>query len=650
MAVEILKNVHGRQLGLDKDENLVLGGTKLVVGHTSKLDQIIDLLSLAAANTSIPNAVGDGVTDDSAVFASAVTATAVAGGTLQIAVPLLINANQTIPSNVQLLFTGRGKIKPGANKTITINGSISAGAWQIFDVSNSGAVVTGPIKNSFCYTEWFGADNTGVADSTVAFNATCVLAHASNDIAIQLLGGTYTLTSTVILNGVSNGSFTHPNLLGASKKKTILSYAGIASGTPAIQLKGGSGQISGGIVRDITFLGDTTSIALEFMGQCGSKAINCLFSTNAVGVRWHNSLANTFTEFCTLEGCEWANACVLSMEYKVTSGNNSFHGSGPGGGAENVVNNNNGTVLKADGTGTFIYNAPCNMQVFATLANTTIFQNNNSVAPVPISFSGTLSIETNASQTVTLGAGAGVYFVGPVKIIGMTTATGANVVAGTFLRVKTVQVHADSSTSFTGGESGRTFNNVQDTTLVDCNMKNVHRFVDVNISFANYIKRYTLDVDFNGDGSTAVNPIFMEMTQNTSVATAAVIPRVLLDSTTGGSGSPNFIGNADGTYNIVSAFTNMTATGAFSGGETTVTFTGNWTHPTGSHVLKFSNGDIRTATLTNGSPGPFTLSSALSSAATTTVASTMWPSSGVTIQVYETQQSNGLQGAGHMTF
>jgi len=497
-----------------------------------------------------------------------------------------------------------------------------------------------------CYPEWFGAIADGTTNCTAALQAAIDFAHAAGDIPVQLGSGTYLLTATVLL---SNGTFTHPNLFGVSKKKTILSYAGITAGTPAIQMKGGSGQISGGIVRDITFLGDATSIALEFMGQCGSKAVNCLFSTNAVGVRWHNSLANTFTEFCTLEGCEWANACVLSMEYKVTSGNNSFHGSGPGGGTENVVNNNNGTVIKADGTGCFVYNAPCNLQVFATLANTTIFQNNNSVAPVPIAFSGTLSIETNSSQTVTLGAGASVYFAGPVKVIGMTTATGVNVVAGTFLRVKTVQVHADSSTSFTGAESARAYTNVQDTTLVDCGMKNVHRIADVNISFSNYIKRYTLDVDYNGDGSTATTPIIMEMTQNTSVATAAVIPRILVDSTTGGSGSPNFTGNADGTFNVVSAFTNMTSTASFTGGETSCTFTANWTHPTGSHVIKFSNGDIRTATLTNGATS-CTWTGGLTGAATTTIAATMWPASGVTIYVYETQQSNGLQGSGHMQF
>jgi len=606
-------------------------------------------LDVRAGGGGIANAKLDGVTDDSAALAAALLVIGTNRAGLSITGPMLINSNLTIPSNVQLSFVGTGQIKPAANKTVTINGAIRAGAWQIFDTSNSGAVVTGSIRNPEVSVEWFGAAADNSTASGAAINNALAMGLASG-IPVRLLGGTYkTQDATISLGGTS---FTRPSIIGTSKKQTILDYSAAGASFIGIKIRGGSGQVTGDAVKDLTLVGHSTSIGIEFNGACGANADNVLFGANAIGIQCHNETSGSFTEFCTATRCEQSTACAKFWTYKVTSGNNSFHGSGPGGGLDNIVQcgASQTIVVHALGTGCFVYHAPCNLQVFSTAASVTVFQNDNSVAPVPLSYYGSLSIETSSARTITLGGGAGVYFIGGVRVIGMTTATGANIVAGTFLRVKTVQVHSDSSTSFTGGESGRTFNNVTDTTLVDCGMKNVHRLVDVNISFANYIKRYTLDVDYNGDGSTSTTPIIMEMTQNSSVATAAVIPRILLDGTTGLSGSPNFTGNADGTFNIVSAFTNMTATGAFSGGETQVTFTGNWTHPTGTHYLKFSNGDLRTATLTNGSAGPFNLSSALSSAATTTVASTMWPSTGVTIQVYETQMSNGLQGSGHMTF
>lgn len=46
--VDILRNIAGRQLGLDKDDNLVLGGTKIYFGHDTKLDSAVDLVSLVS--------------------------------------------------------------------------------------------------------------------------------------------------------------------------------------------------------------------------------------------------------------------------------------------------------------------------------------------------------------------------------------------------------------------------------------------------------------------------------------------------------------------------------------------------------------------------------------------------------------------------
>lgn len=48
MARDILRGVVGRLLGLDKDDNLILGGTKIYYGHSAQLDAVLDLSAITA--------------------------------------------------------------------------------------------------------------------------------------------------------------------------------------------------------------------------------------------------------------------------------------------------------------------------------------------------------------------------------------------------------------------------------------------------------------------------------------------------------------------------------------------------------------------------------------------------------------------------
>jgi len=600
---------------------------------------------LVAPPAPIPNASFNGTSNDGPALQAAITAAGSTRTTLNVIGPMLIGANLTVPSNIILSFAGSGLLRPAAGVTITINGAIAAGAWQIFDTSNSGSLINGSLRNDRAYAEWFGAIADGATDSTTALNNALALAHAASDIPVQLLAGTYVVTSTLVATGQS---FTRPNLQGVSKKQTILSFTGIGASSVCLKIRGGSGQITGDAVSDLTLLGNSTSILLEFNGACGARARNVLFSTGAVGVRWHNELASSFTEFCTAEGCETGTGCLLPYEYKVTSGNNSFHGSGPGGGTENVVQvgASGTTVVQADGTGCFVYNAPCHLQVFCTSSNVTIFQNNNSVAPVPISFAGTVSIETASTRTITLGAGAQVFFVGPVRPIGVTNLTGDNVVAGTFLRVETVTVHADSSTSFSGAKAGRKFAlTVPTASMAVISIASAFatacRLIDFNLFASNYLKRFLLLADYYGDGSTGITPV-------------TVGQHGSLDNPGGTLGyqQNTFTGAGNGNINVSVPTVAKVATASFTGGETQCNLTLSWQSPGGVYNWQFSNGDVRAVTCAFQSTGPHTWTGGLSGAATTAITAQTWPngSSTFTAHVMETQISNGQQASGHMQF
>ena len=73
--------------------------------------------------------------------------------------------DMTIPENICLKFDKGAILEIADTKTLTINGAIEAGLWQIFN--KSGTVGGVPIVTAM-YPEWFGAVADGVTDDTTA--------------------------------------------------------------------------------------------------------------------------------------------------------------------------------------------------------------------------------------------------------------------------------------------------------------------------------------------------------------------------------------------------------------------------------------------------------------------------------------------------
>jgi hypothetical protein len=86
--VESLKSIIGRQVGLDKDENLVLGGYGIYIGHKDKADLFVDLAQLNASNgvvtTVAPTGDLTGAKDRHAIQNAANALHNLGGGLLQL--------------------------------------------------------------------------------------------------------------------------------------------------------------------------------------------------------------------------------------------------------------------------------------------------------------------------------------------------------------------------------------------------------------------------------------------------------------------------------------------------------------------------------------------------------------------------------------
>lgn len=133
------------------------------------------------------------VTDLGASLAAAGSSQA----TLHIAGHVAVSANTTIPENITLSFARGGVLEVPFGMTLTINGDIDAGLYQIF---GGAGTVTGDPKVEAVYPEWFhsGAYDSESSDWSTAINKAILLANGGC-IKVKLQSRRYNVLSTINL-------------------------------------------------------------------------------------------------------------------------------------------------------------------------------------------------------------------------------------------------------------------------------------------------------------------------------------------------------------------------------------------------------------------------------------------------------------------
>lgn len=149
----------------------------------------------AAQLPAIADELGVNLVTDEADLRAKITVIGASDATLVIAASIPLAEDLTIPSNIALAFKNTGSLEPAVTKTLTVNGPVDAGMWQIFGGEGTVAIGT---KVRHVYPQWFGAVGDGVEDDTDALQK--AVDCFSDGGTVVCPTGTYLLRRTVGTN------------------------------------------------------------------------------------------------------------------------------------------------------------------------------------------------------------------------------------------------------------------------------------------------------------------------------------------------------------------------------------------------------------------------------------------------------------------
>lgn len=138
--------------GIFEARDIALSAAETAEGYAAQLPAIADEL-------------GVNLVTDEADLRAKLAAIGESNATLVIATTIPIAADLAIPSNVALSFKKTGQLQPASGETLTINGPIDAGLWQIFG-GDGASILT---MHDGIWAAWYGlsTSNTGEKNATI---------------------------------------------------------------------------------------------------------------------------------------------------------------------------------------------------------------------------------------------------------------------------------------------------------------------------------------------------------------------------------------------------------------------------------------------------------------------------------------------------
>lgn len=217
-----------------------------------------------------------------------------------------------------------------------------------------------------------GVDPTGVLSSTAAVQPMLLEAQRTGR-ELVFPPGTYKVPGLYTLKVVPQ-----PRITGAGANHTLLVGGGASA--PTITMVGLSGAQSYGRIRNIR-ISNPGGVCLEIQGAIGVIVQDSEFHNADVGILYHNKATGDYTEFCWTENVTFRQGCKLCIEYRVTNGDSSFHGTGFRKTVFNQTSSSWGNYAVVVGAKATVYNAPWDGMFFIGNPGRPPIRN-NSINPV----------------------------------------------------------------------------------------------------------------------------------------------------------------------------------------------------------------------------------------------------------------------------
>lgn len=220
----------------------------------------------------------------------------------------------------------------------------------------------------------FGADPSGINDSTLAFRQAIAAAINANCKDVYVPSGDYLITDELNLGGIGYVGSAGVTLRGENWARSTILFKAASNTSVCISSHGGSGIHTSKALDHISVRAhpDTVAmgIALRLRGTCFFNCSNFVFTGCYVGIHLLNaSTAGAFTEFNRFStGRLYYN--LTNILFEVNGGDNSFHGNDfvliqnqvrPGGVGVKVI----GTTSPA-----YLYNQNWQMNFFGGTSHT----------------------------------------------------------------------------------------------------------------------------------------------------------------------------------------------------------------------------------------------------------------------------------------
>lgn len=196
-----------------------------------------------------------------------------------------ITDDLTIPANIVLKPVKGAILQIATTKTLTINGPLDAGPYQIFSCTGTGKVVFAAGAVDQIHPEWWAANTTpGTTDMTAAILAAYTAARDVDRGIVRLLANQYAVAD-LVLPQCTNGDGVMIAGAGPNNTKIVVA-SGHTAGNPLVTLAGTHAAATDGIyLRDFQVYGaggDTNGILIQPSNNCRVEDVTVL-SCSGIG-------------------------------------------------------------------------------------------------------------------------------------------------------------------------------------------------------------------------------------------------------------------------------------------------------------------------------------------------------------------------------